>query len=264
MRKLTAREATAFREQGFAVIEGYFATTRFLDDIVEEIVALGRIFESNFDLSTAAQQINSFTAAARSSFYSGLRYLPSLARLASSELLVQTSHDLGLEFPAVMRSSNIRMDMPQDAKHLFHWHQDITYLLGSLNSVTYWIPFDRVNRASGTVEVVGGSHRHGVAPVRYTPGGEPPVFKSMSPKDLVLLHEPEQPGVAIEAERGDLVVLSQLVMHRSVPNSGNRVRWTAQIRHADLAEPEFVAAGYPWGDATNLFHARYLPEMVAK
>jgi hypothetical protein len=30
-----------------------------------------------------------------------------------------------------------------------------------------------------------------------------------------------------------------------------------------LAEPEFVTAGYPWGDVTNIFNAPYLLERMA-
>jgi len=134
-------------------------------------------------------------------------------------------------------------------------------LLGSLNSVTYWIPFGRVDRACGGIEVIPGSHRRGIEPVRYLGVGEPPPHQTMGPRDLELLHEPDRPGIVIEAERGDLVVFSQFIMHRSVSNQGKHVRWTAQIRHADLAEPEFVAAGYPWGDVTNFYHVQYLPQV---
>jgi ectoine hydroxylase-related dioxygenase (phytanoyl-CoA dioxygenase family) len=128
-----------------------------------------------------------------------------------------------------------------------------------LNALTYWIPFNRVDRMLGSVEMITGSHRTGLAPVRYTGEGRPPANKGLNGRDLILVEEPKKPGAVIEAKRGDLVAFSQFLMHRSIANLGDKVRWTVQIRHADLAEPNFMAAGYPWGDVTNLYHARYLP-----
>src|SRR5262245_50245308 len=257
MRSFTAEEISGFHARGFLVARGFFAGTRYLDDINGEMTALGRVHAPDFELAAAASHIAKFSPHARKSFYNGLRYLAALNRLGSSELLTRASGDLGLRLPAAMRAYNIRMDMPAETEFLFHWHQDIAYTLGSLNSLTYWIPFGRVDRTVGSVEVIAGSHRHGLCPVRFTHEGDPPANKIMSPKDLRLVREPDQPGTVIEAERGDLVVFSTFILHRSVPNSGDQVRWTAQVRHSDLAEPEFAAAGYMWGDMTNVFHAPY-------
>jgi Phytanoyl-CoA dioxygenase (PhyH) len=260
MRGLTAAEIAKFDEQGVLTVPGYFAGTRLLDDISTEVTALGRVFDSRFDPDSATRRIEAFKPGARKSFYNGLRCLASLTRLCSSDELMQTSRDLGLKLPALMRSHNIRMDMPRESEQLFHWHQDISYLLGSLNSLTYWVPLGRVDRTFGSVEVIPGSHRRGLEPLHYTGVGKPPKNKVMGPTDLRLIREPRQPGDVIEADRGDLVVFSQFIMHRSVANQADRVRWTAQVRHTDLAESEFVAAGYPLGDATNVYHTRYLPQ----
>src|SRR5258708_1155728 len=139
MRDLTAAEIPKFDEQGVLVVPDYFAGTQLLDDISKEITTLGRVFDSKFDLDTATRRIEAFKPAARKSFYGGLRCLASLTRLCSSDELMQTSRNLGLKLPALMRSHNIRMDMPREPEQLFHWHQDISYLLGSLNSLTYWV-----------------------------------------------------------------------------------------------------------------------------
>ena len=258
MPALTSEDIAKFHERGFAVVRDFFGGTRFLDEINAEMTALARIYAPNFDLDCAVDHIRAFSPHARHCFYNGLRSLAALNRLGSSDVLTKMSQQLGLRLPAVVRAYNIRMDMPDEPDFLFHWHQDIVYTLGSLNSVTYWIPFQRVDRAHGSAEVIPGSHRNGVYPVRYTRAEPPTRTKIMSPKDLQLVREPEQSGEVIEAERGDLVVFSTLILHRSIANHADKVRWTAQIRHADLAEPEFIAAGYPWGDMTNVFHAPYL------
>jgi hypothetical protein len=256
--QLTSEQVGHFHERGFAVIRGFFTGTHFLDEIRAEIAALGRVHAPDFDLATAVNYIRAFSPHARKYFYNGLRHLTTLSRMGASEHLNAVSRSLGLKLPSLMNASNIRMDMPSETEFLFHWHQDVVYTLGSLNAVTYWIPFSRVDRTVGSVEVLPASHRNGVHPVRYTKDGPPSPSTLMSPKDLRLIREPDQSGEIIEADAGDLVVFSTFILHRSVANGGSQVRWTAQLRHADLAETGFMAAGYPWGDMTNVFHAPYL------
>jgi hypothetical protein len=263
VRSLTPHDIAQFRTQGFLVVRGFFSDTPYLDDVEAEITALGRVYDRRFLLDTAIDHIRAFSAPSRKRFYNGLRYLAALNRLGSSARLVALSQQLGQRVPAVMRAYNIRMDLPIEADFLFHWHQDIVYTLGSLNSLTYWVPFNPVGRDTGSVELIPGSHARGVFPVRYAPGGTPTMHRIMSPKDLYLLHEPLDSGSIIEAERGDLVVFSTFLLHRSVANRGDRVRWTAQIRHSDMAEAEFVESGYLWGDVTNYFHAPYLLQRTA-
>jgi hypothetical protein len=258
MQPLSADQIASFRARGYLIVPGFFRGTAYIDDICAEITALGQVYDAGFALESAVDHVRAFPPRARKSFYDALRYLAALNRLGSCPSLLQTSRDLGQKLPAVMRAYNIRMDLPAEADFLFHWHQDIVYTLGSLNSITYWVPFTPVNRTAGSVAVIPGSHARGVFPVRYTLDGRPPANKVMSPKDLRLLNVPEEEGEVVEADAGDLVVFSTFILHRSVPNRANSIRWTAQMRHADLAEPEFVGSGYLWGDATNVFHAPYL------
>lgn len=157
-----------------------------------------------------------------------------------------------------MHSYNLRMDMPNEPKYMFHWHQDISYLLGSKNSVTYWIPITPVNSTRGSIELIDGSHLNGLTPFHYTGSGPIPPNKSMSPSDIHLDEEPASATTLIEADPGDIVVFSQLLLHRSTPNASNKTRWVAQVRHADLSEQAFLDAGYPFGDYTNIFQTDYL------
>ena len=88
-----------------------------------------------------------------------------------------------------MHSYNLRMDLPEEDEFLFHWHQDSTYLLGSANALTYWIPLVPVSRASvGSIAVIPGSHRDGIRAyrTRFDAAGGPPPRLSLSPKDVHL------------------------------------------------------------------------------
>ena len=61
----------------------------------------------------------------------------------------------------------------------------------------------------------------------------------------------------ITAERGDVVVFKQMLLHRSTPNLGEQIRWTTQLRITDLADPEYRRQRYPTGDRSNIFYVDY-------
>ena len=150
------------------------------------------------------------------------------------------------------------MDMPSEPDFLFHWHQDITYLLGSKNSVTYWVPLTPVDEFQGSIEIIEGSHKQGLLPFHYTGEGPPPARKPMSPSDIRLDSSPTDAPTLIEADPGDIIVFSQFLLHRSTANHSDQVRWVSQVRHSDFAEVDFRNAGFPFGDSENIFENRYL------
>ncbi|NKB20130.1 MAG: hypothetical protein GKS01_06235 [Alphaproteobacteria bacterium] len=251
--QLSATRRTMLDEMGYVHIPGFFDVGDELQPIIDDIARCGERICDEFDFYDASY-IEALGQEQRSTLYNLLRYLPSLTRLTSSETLLDSSRRAGMEFPMVLRSYNIRMDTPNRDEFLFHWHQDITYLLGSANTLTYWIPLVEVDENNGSVEVVPGSHRQGIRPFRYT--GEKALARDtvLSPSDARLIEEPETAGVTITAKPGDLVLFSQFLLHRSTPNRSRQTRWTVQIRHADAFDQNFIDAGYPCGDATNIFH----------
>jgi ectoine hydroxylase-related dioxygenase (phytanoyl-CoA dioxygenase family) len=256
---LSDSQCNEFQENGYLIIKNIKEVHEYIELMLSEVDILCANFFWDSSCAQGAEKIAQLSPDEKRTFYVALRYLPSITQLASSPLLLGLSRQLGLEIPAVMHSYNIRMDSPFGDKFLFHWHQDITYLLGSKNSLTYWLPLSPVNEINGSVELIGRTHRSGVSPFHYT-GQElsPPRFKSMSPSDIRLDEEPEKSELLVIAEPGDLVIFSQFLLHRSTPNRSNNIRWVAQIRHSDLADQEFRDAGYPFGDITNIFETNHL------
>lgn len=255
-----------FEKNGYAVVKNMFDPGDDLGSFYKSIERLAHYIKPEFSPFGSFEK-EVLTDKQKSNFYRALRYLPSINRLASSEKSLQLCTDLGMEFPVVMNSSNIRMDAPDGGKFLFHWHQDLTYLLGSLNSVTFWIPLTEVNRHNGSIEVIPGSHKQGFFPVEYRSQKLLQKNTVMSPSDIFLVEEPKEPGLAIEANPGDVVVFSQMLLHRSIPNFSDTVRWAIQIRYSDVMDQAFYESDYPFGDVTNIFHAKYnlesKPKLVA-
>ena len=246
-----------FNSEGYLILRSFFENKSDLSPFYDQINKVGKFINPRFtpfDLFEDIQLDND----QRSNLYRSLRYLPAISQLACSEKALKLCKSLGLEFPAIMNSCNIRMDTPKLDQYLFHWHQDITYLLGSMNALTFWIPLSKVNKERGSIEVIPGSHTKGIFPIRYTGKKSLEPNTVMSPKDIYLEKEPTAPPILLEAEPGDLVVFSQLLLHRSTPNHSGYIRWAIQLRFADLMNKHFYENNYPFGDLTNIFHTTYI------
>ncbi len=254
--QLEPAELSEYKRQGLLVLRDALSGSAELRAVVHEIEELGRTFCPDFAFSDSATSPG-LSDKARGDFYRALRYLPSLAALGGCEYLRGLCRSLGLRFPALMRAYNIRMDRPHADEQLFHWHQDVTYLLGSLNSVTLWLPLGPADREHGSVAFVPGSHNV-LRPFEFSSLEAREKAAQHSPRDIRLCEEPEDDGEIVIADVGDLVIFSQFLVHRSTPNRSARCRWTVQLRYSDLCEPEFRAAGFPFGDMTTVARTNYL------
>lgn len=245
-----------FHRDGFVVIRDFFKGQPALDEVRAEITEIGRLIagdEFRFD----AFDRNFITKEKQSLLYDRLHYLPSLSRLSGNQALHDAMVVLGMKHPVLMGCCNMRYDVPRDARHLFDWHQDSIYLLGSLNAVTIWIPFGPVNEHHGSIEVVPGSHTQGIYPFKKI--SEKPVMENIPflQRDLAIDYDVQETPVAVTGGLGDIVVFNQMVLHRSTPNTSTRPRWTAQIRMSDLGCSWFVDNKCPTGDKKNIFYYSY-------
>lgn len=197
------------------------------------------------------------TAEQQSLLYDRLKYLPALSCMSGSPAIRSMSRKLGLQHPSLMGCCNMRLDKPQDTRHLFAWHQDTVYLLGSVNAITVWIPLQDVDLFHGTIQVIAGSHRRGLAPFKRISDKVIAPYVPMLQRDISLAEEVAEQPVTIEAKRGDLVVFKQMLLHRSTPNLSDQIRWTVQLRITDLAEPDYRRQRFPTGDKTNIFYVDY-------
>ena len=253
--RLQGLDRDSFEQLGYAIVRGFLGNGE-LDDLQAELEELGEhVVGRGFSpLISAGYEM---TPAQQSLLYDRLKYLPALSRLSASKSVLGFCKELGLGMPSLMGSSNMRLDKPGDDRHLFAWHQDTLYLLGSTNAVTIWVPLGDVDLIRGTIQVIPGSHKLGILPFKRI--SDKPILKNLPflQRDLVLdVDVSEEPHTMI-ATRGDVVVFKQMLLHRSTPNNSRKIRWTAQLRITDLAEPEFMRQHFPTGDKTNIFFVDY-------
>ncbi len=244
-----------FEERGYAIVRGAFEGGE-LDAVVAELEELGQyLVGPTFSVSDSTAY--SMNAAQQSVLYDRLKYMMSLARLEGSTRVRELCRALGMKFPALMGCSNMRMDRPSDERHLFEWHQDTLYLLGSENAVTLWLPLGDVNEHNGTIQVIAGSHKRGIYPFRRLTDKPSLRYVPFLQRDLALDYEVTESPHTVVASRGDAVIFKQMLLHRSTPNFSNQIRWTVQLRITDLGDENHRAQGFPSGDRTNIFFVRY-------
>lgn len=178
------------------------------------------------------------------------RYLASLrliAKLCSLQTLmldpaiIRFVVALGLELP-VMQARPVFHVMSHaltfdDGYFGFGVHQDWPALQSSLDMVTAWVPFVDVSRDLFPLEVIPGSHVHGLLPGKAG--------------DHILEIDPARycsaDFVAVEARQGDVVFMSAFTLHRSGQQGlTDGMRLAASCRYENAMEKHFVAHAFPF------------------
>lgn len=240
-------DADKYREAGFALITG-FASPGEADAIradawrvfrrqLERRRLIGPGEAPETDLTTA---LYAFFRQYRQDFIScgkQIQHLWSLHRLSLSDQVLELLRALGLEDPNISVRPVLFFNSPHLAEQEFYWktppHQDWRSMQGSLDSIVVWLALVDVDTRLGALQVVPGSHHRGLIADRFVNGfGQTDDFADAD-------------FVPVEMRKGDALFFSSLLVHRSGTNTADEIRWSAQFRYSNLAEPTFVGRGYP-------------------
>lgn len=133
---------------------------------------------------------------------------------------------------------DFRFDIPGDTKNNREWHQDSNYFLDTESGddvVVLWIPLNDAYKENGSVLLCQKSHKNGRLQSVHTPAGK---FKSeqytIPQKSLENFSQ-----VPLEVSKGDVVFIHGDLIHRSGINVSNSVRYTAQLRFANVSCPSY-------------------------
>ncbi len=134
----------------------------------------------------------------------------------------------------------VRPKLPDHAGTEVPWHQDAGYTkarhqtadgeVSTLSMVNLWTPLVPALVENGCMQFVSGSHRQGVV-LHEDDGGRyiqipPNVISSQSGMT-----------VNIELDPGDVVLFSNLLFHRGLPNQSDSIRWSCDWRFQDATQP---------------------------
>ena len=116
-----------------------------------------------------------------------------------------------------------------------NWHQDqgtVREEGDESTMLTVWIPITAATEANGCLVVAPGSHRRGLSLHCEVPSGAPEIPDRFVGQERRLL----------PMKAGDVLFMTKLTMHSSLPNVSDGIRWSFDLRYNSVGEP----TGRPW------------------
>ncbi len=267
--------AEAFTRDGFVIVRGLL-DPKLVDDTVR---ALDRLLAWKLGQEPMAGDHHNITIHARilelakrdrralGVVYDAARKVAPFWRLigdasllAIAEELLGTN-DLGLAF----RGAGIRFDLPSEDRWRSEWHQEYHSQISSPRGVVAWFALTEVDASMGPVELMCGSHREGILPVRCTdPMNQRGDYTQTFELDNLEALHGRYETCSFSTQPGDVVFVDFLLLHRSGFNRSEaaRSRLTCQVRYFDMADTTAVQHGWigGWQDGGNF--AELHPELV--
>lgn len=236
-----------YAEQGFLHLAGFFEcgeVTRIREEAKEVFLRqmrhrgylpAARPTEAEFEAAMARffqADFTSFTNCGKV-----CQHLVSLHRLALAPRLLGRLRELGVEVPTLCTRPVLYFNTRKLARSEVYYktppHQDWRSMQGSLNAVVVWVPLMDIDESLGALRIVPGSHRGGLYDsqpdewYRSIPGLNPEEF------------------VSVPVQTGDALFFSAFLVHASGDNVTDAIRWSCHFRYNDLADPTYVARGFP-------------------
>ena len=105
---------------------------------------------------------------------------------------------------------------------LFPFHQDNGYNELPFEHLQVWIALSPADADNGGLWLVPGSHRR--------------TWTHEKVDDVVRVLEATDDAVCLEAESGDVVLFSSLMVHATLPNVTDRLRWAYVVEYVSTAD----------------------------
>jgi ectoine hydroxylase-related dioxygenase (phytanoyl-CoA dioxygenase family) len=222
---------------------------QFIREMCFWLERIAKVAATPGNLSTELVALAGRDRALVGKLYKVSRRFPSVRQLASHSWFVALAGRLmNTELVSCCTFVNVRIDLPQEERYLTPIHQDFPYIQGSLNAVTFWIPFFDTTLPMGPPSWIPGSHKWGVLKVEEF--GQDQTGRSGA-KSFRVVDEPrivrDFQFVNEAVPAGTALALSTLLVHRSEPNRTRLARLNVQLRFDDVFAPESLARNYPDG-----------------
>ena len=245
-------DAQRFAEEGYVHLPGFFAPDA-LDHLLRTLRTVGRARAGLSGLDEGGMTFHSLLFPLDTelqSFIADQRLIDALRPLLGDDLWVRWDQ-------AVAKAPGAPT---------FPWHQDNAYSLLLDPHVQAWIALTDAGPDDGGLWLAPGSHRRPRG--HHWTGGH------------VEVDEPPGEEVPLEARRGDLVLFSSRLLHRTTPNRADAERWVYVIeymsaRHHDpFVEPPYFQVArhgrsrprwrrWPRARRSVRNQVRYLPRRLA-
>jgi hypothetical protein len=236
---LSPAQRDSYRANGHLVVAGIVPETfldgvqRLLEELVEQSVSqwrrAGRLDASFASSDFGTRYHRAWLAAGRprDDGTLGERFLTAArdAYLGQHWLLALAAECLDAERASALRSCFVRAKFPHDATTTLPWHQDAQCLqhISGTDFVTVWIPLWTGGDARSCIEISPAGPGQELFEAAWSSVAD---YTCMTEADSRRLERVE----VIAMRRGDLLLMSPYLPHRSVDNVGADVRWSVDLR----------------------------------
>ena len=247
MKGLTEAQIRSYKENGFLVVEDLIPPSAF-DPLISEFNAvidekarayhrqgkLGTMFEDEpfqrrLDRVYRALDEASAQDIWRAVHGKNMKTAGMFAVMTHPAILDVVASMIGPEVLAHPQF-NARAKLPHQEATVVPWHQDLGYLEQDAEEtfmVNFWIPLVDATVENGCMEVIPGSHGHGLIPHEKIAG-----YWGV-PEDRL----PSKEVVSCPLRVGGVLMIQHKTIHRSIPNVSDHIRWSLDLRYSDPAKP---------------------------
>ena len=120
-----------------------------------------------------------------------------------------------------------RVIFPQREEYTTPPHQDFINIQGTQETYTAWIPLSSLTAEMGGLQIAAGSHLGGIYDFRPALGAG----------GLAVTESLEDAWVNSPIEQGDVIIFHSMVVHKGLPNRGNRLRLSIDGRYQRVSDP---------------------------
>lgn len=248
--RLSEAQLKQYDADGFLIVQNVFKPQELaplqaeigglVDDLANRLKRAGKISDLHADKGfyyrlTALEK--DFPGAAVLIIVGGI-LKPQLAALWSApKLLEMIEQILGPEI-AGHPVWNLRAKAPSHVLSTVPWHQDTAYLAAGTEHTfqpTAWIPLIDADSENGTIQVLKGGHKSGKVfrhQLENKKASKASWYLYIDDEDL-----PQGEMVTCNMPIGSILLLNQLVPHRSTENRSDRIRWSVDLRWQRPGEP---------------------------
>jgi len=214
------------------LIKSAYAELPFSERLITVIRETGQVHVQYFDFSLPQNGVQADTP-----FWAGPavfnvlcneRLLNAAECFVGPEIYSNPIQHVRLKPPERFMPINERTGAIQNA--MTPWHQDTGVVLPEADEtdmLTVWFPLTDATVDRGCLRVVPRSHREGLA--RHCPG-------TLGLEIPETVHD-KAGAINMPMERGDVLFLTRLTMHSSLPNISDEVRWSMDLRYHPIGQP---------------------------
>ena len=154
--------------------------------------------------------------------YDALWLMPEVMRMAAMKTttsMVNWLMERHADAPLYLYNSRCLIQPPNDDSHCWDWHQEVFHAIPETRMVQTWCPLIHdATEENGTIEVLPGSHKQGIARQRWTSEG---TGYALVDREVVAEYTPK----ALPLPVGSMLFFDGHLIHRSGKNRSQSNRY---------------------------------------